>query len=475
MNKSSRAASALACVLIAGLFSACGGGDSGDGGMTMPQLVSIAITPSPFATCVGVARQLTATGTYSNHTTAVLTTSVTWSSTSGVTVASGLVTGVSLGSATVTATSGNVSSSVQVSITSGVWSLAGSMAAARLGPPATLLSNGQVLVAAFVNSSNANQLQATVYDPATDAWSLTQSMTAIRESPTATLLGSGQVLVTGGAPSGGGPPALATTELYDPASNAWSAGPSMSTGRYQHTATLLTNGKVLVAGGTDNAQGLGCSVAYTSAELYDPTAGTWSAVASMTTGHFDHTATLLTNGTVLITGGYTCPPGGGAEVATGDTEIYDPVADSWTVVGGLNTPRADHAMAQLPNGSVLVAGGNGLASAEIYNPAATSWTVAASMSTVRSSHTLTVLPNGTVIAVAGLGTGGLPAYLASAEVYDPVANSWSPTGSLNFARYGHTATLLNNGVLLVTGGAVQANPNVSDPFGNWQSSTELYW
>src|SRR5947207_2587048 len=119
---------------------------------------------------------------------------------------------------------------------------------------------------------------------------------------------------------------------------------SLNTARYFHTATLLPNGKVLVAGGYNNSY-------LTSAELYDPASGSWSATGSLTTARYAHTATLLPNGKVLVAGGYN-----NSGYLT-SAELYDPASGSWSATGSLNTARYFHTAALLPNGKVLVAGG----------------------------------------------------------------------------------------------------------------------
>lgn len=482
LRRGYRGASLRAGTLVCGLLSLLSGCGGSGGGYSAPPpppaptLVSISLTPNPFSTGVGIARQVTATGTFSDNSTENITSTVTWSSTSGVTVSGGLVTGVTLGAASVTAASGSVFKNLPLTVTSGVWQLAASMSASMpssAGGPAVLLSNGQVL-------NFEDSLQPTVYDPAADAWSPTGSFATVQFGPTATLLPNGMVLVAGGAPSGG-LTALSSTELYDPSTNAWTAGPSMSTGRIQPTATLLANGQVLVTGGVDNGQGLGGNV-FTSSEIYDPAANSWSAAASMVTGHYGHTAVLLANGTVLITAGWVEPCAGCPPQPTGDTEIYDPTANTWTVVGSLNTTRALHAMVLLPSGNVLVSGGLGgtsstaLSSAELYDPATQAWSVTGSLITGRQDHTMTVLPNGSVLVAGGhSGPESAPVIVGSAEVYDPSAGSWSPTGSLNYARADQTATLLQIGIVLVCGGTVQPNSAITDPFGIYQTSCELYW
>src|ERR1700682_2455786 len=135
----------------------------------------------------------------------------------------------------------------------------------------------------------------TVQAPASGpSWSPTASMATGRYNHTATLLPSGKVLVAGGCCA---PSVFASAELYDPVTGTWSPTASMATARYLHTATLLPSGKVLVAGG------VGSSGSLASAELYDPVTGTWSPAASMATARYNHTATLLPGGKVLVAGG----------------------------------------------------------------------------------------------------------------------------------------------------------------------------
>jgi N-acetylneuraminic acid mutarotase len=174
-------------------------------------------------------------------------------------------------------------------------------------------------------------------------------MPAVREGETATLLGNGQVLVAGGDDgtnlSTSGPNIYSSAELYNPVSNTWSSAGSMAAPREGQTATLLANGKVLVLGGEDdNLSGQGYH--YTStAELYDPVSNTWSSAGSMATSRLYHTATLLSNGEVLITGGQSGGPFG---ATLSSAELYDPVGNSWSAAASMATARKGHVATLLP-------------------------------------------------------------------------------------------------------------------------------
>jgi hypothetical protein len=237
-------------------------------------------------------------------------------------------------------------------------------------------------------------------------WEYTGSLNYVRADHTATLLSDGRVLVAGGVNYDNGGSLVPIAELYDPATGSWTLTGSLNTGRYDHTATLLTNGKVLVAGG-----GYG---PLASAELYDPATGNWTFTGSLNEAREFHTATLLPDGKVLVAGGYNPH-----FVAAASAELYDPATGSWTVTGSLNNERQFHTATLLADGRVLVVGGNWyevFASAELYDPATGSWTLTGSLNTARSVHTATLLTNGEVLVAGGYNNSG---YIASAELYDP--------------------------------------------------------
>jgi uncharacterized delta-60 repeat protein len=317
-----------------------------------------------------------------------------------------------------------------------VFAPTGSMLTGRDLATATLLPSGKVLIAGGETdaAAYAPTAEAELYDPATGTFTATGSMTTGRDWATATLLPDGKVLVAGG--KGADFANLSSAELYDPATGTWTATGSMQASGYALTSTLLNSGKVLVTG-----LGFGAS-----AEVYDPASGTWADTGPPATSNSFGTATLLPDGEVLVTGG------------SAATELYNPAANDWTATGSLNVARQDPAATLLPDGKVLEAGGdppgggNALASAELYNPATGTWTVTGSMSTGRVEASATLLPDGKVL-VAGGCTASCGPTESSTELYSD--GFWSPGPNLTIPRLNHTATLLANGNLLIAGGGMQ--------------------
>jgi hypothetical protein len=312
-----------------------------------------------------------------------------------------------------------------------------------------------------ITMNNATSVSAT-FTVASVAFTLTGPMNVPRENHTATLLPNGLVLIAGGSgPAGrtGHGTVYASAELYDASTGTFTYTGNMNRARFDHTATLLQSGLVLIAGGS---QSIG-EFAY--AELYNPTTGTSTPTGSMIVARRGHQATLLPNGLVLISGG----AGGGGSLAS--AEVYNPSTGAFTLTGSMNTARSGHRATLLSNGRVLVTagedyvtGGSGtiLASAELYNPSTGAFTSTGSMSAARLSHTATLLPSGSVLIAGGQNTGS---FLAGAELYSPSTGAFTLTGSMSVARVYHTATLLLSGLVLVAGG---------DNNGTLLASAELY-
>ncbi|MGA3093578.1 MAG: Ig-like domain repeat protein [Terriglobales bacterium] len=331
------------------------GGDANDSGSTSATLTqtvqnsvtltSISVTPQNAALPIGATQQFTATGTYSNGTQGNVTSTATWTTSDGTIAtitAAGIATGVAEGPVTITAAVGAINGSATITGSPSPFRFTGSLNTERIYNTATVLQNGQVLI------------------------------------------------VGGYGIGANGTDDIAVCELFNPATGIFTPTGSLNFPRYWHTATLLQNGMVLITGGVSWNTADGYDVDQPVAELYDPATGLFSPTGSLNFPRVDHTATLLQNGQVLVAGG------GGSSGPAATAEVYKPATGIFTNMGNLNNPR--------------------------------------------SSHTATLLNDGTVL-IAGGGNGN-PGLIAAAEIYNPTAGTFTPTGSLNNPRYWHTATLL---------------------------------
>jgi hypothetical protein len=349
---------------------------------------------------------------------------------------------------TVAATITGSSNSIQVSTPASGVAPTGSMGTARYFHTATLLSmkfphGGDVLVTGGVDGNNNSVASAELFDPASGTFTPTGSMAVARSSHTATLLNDGRVLVLGGG--------YATAELFDPANGSFTFTGSMGTARSGETATLLNDGRVLVTGGSSTG-------GYTAtAELFDPAKGTFTPTGSMGTVRWGHTATLLNDGMVLVTGGIGSGVGNNGYLAT--AERFDPASGTFTPTGSMKSKRWWHRAVLLSDGRVLVTGGvdvfrTVIASAELFDPPSGTFTPTGSMANMRRIHTATLLNDGRVLITGGeyfVNMGAILS-LATDELFDSAVDGFPPTASMETARAGQTATLLNDGTVLVTGG-----------------------
>jgi hypothetical protein len=335
---------------------------------------------------------------------------------------------------------------------------AGNLTTVRTGHTATLLTNGKVLIAGGYATLAGWPVwsSAELYDLVAGAFTPTGSMDSPRSSHTATLLPDGRVLIAGGmtvveAPNGDYPPPLSSAELYDPSTGAFSATGSMEIGRSGHAATLLNNGKVLITGGSGDA----------SAELYDPSSGTFSAAGNMAAVRDPSLAVLLPNGKVLIEGG------GNGCFALPQPELYDPVTGAFTLTGPSANPDLYPMTATLLlDGTVLTTMnvpcdvGNG---AEIYNPATGAFTAANSLPGASEGFLAKLLPNGQVFLHGELLEAGLYKAGGSFLLYDPPTGAYSTaTGSFPQSDQYGTSTLLSNGAVLMAGGWICCGFSVAD-------------
>ena len=338
--------------------------------------------------------------------------------------------------------------------TPGEFEETGSMMIPRSGHKATLLPNGKVLVAGGNNDHAACEL----YDPASGTWGLTGSLTApVWYGHSLTLLANGDAFLVGGFLRGTIIPKPAgSPQVYNTSSGTWSRANDSGAGPGgEHTATLLPDGKVLIAGGHAYSP-YGLDPHTNTAILYDPATGTWSETGSMANRRARHTATLLPNGKVLVAGGYD-----GSDSVLGSAELYDAATGTWSATGNLVHARSDHTATLLQSGKVLVTGGlnqrasaQGIETAELYDPSTGTWTQTGTMAGGRTYHTATLLASNRVLVTGGRNGNG-PA-TATAELYDPSTGSWSSTGNLRKIRSSHTATLLPNNQVLLAGGADDA-------------------
>ena len=317
------------------------------------------------------------------------------------------------------------------------WTATGSMVTARHNFSMVLLANGDILAAGGTNVTNGANSQtpgalasAEIFSPATGLWTRTGSLRNARLTFLMVLLPSGNVLAAGGRD---GTTLLTSAELYIPLTGLWSSTGSLTTPRFYSQIVSLANGNALVAGG------IGTGVFLSSAEVYNSRTGMWSTTGSLTQNAGLFQMVLLPNGNVLAAGGLNSIDDTSYIEASTFAEIYDPSTGVWQDTGSLGTARYQFQMVLLPNGNVLAAGGVGngklnatLASAEVYNYKSATWTPTGSLATTRRDFQMVVLPSGNVLAAGGVNI--MTEYLASVEFYNYTTGSWPATGTLMTAR-----------------------------------------
>ncbi|MCK9689493.1 kelch repeat-containing protein [Scleromatobacter humisilvae] len=442
-------------------------------------LTAIAIAPTSGALPLGISQRFTATGTYADGHTADVSDSVTWTSSApavaDIGAASGLADALTLGATTITASSGTASGTLSLHT---VAATIQSMVVA----PATLQTGVGITRRFTATGTFSDGSVADVTSSATWATQTAGVASVSNGAASGLAIGTTSVTATLGTVAASASVAVTT--------NTWTAAPPMPTERVAgHTATLLTGGKLLVAGGVKSA-GAGTA----AADVFDPVALTWTSVAPMNVMRSSHAATLLADGRVLVTGGSTVSSTAAkGYVNNASAEIYDPVTNTWTATPPMGAARSHHTATLLPDGKVLVVGGENAQylvepTAEIYDPVANTWSAPRSQPIARrSQHTATPLPSGLVLIAGGFDiVNGLLTPLTSAELYDPVLHTTTSTDShgvttalvtggqdftattpMAFTHYGHSATRLADGRVVVVGGNT-TQTEIYDPVaGGW--------
>ncbi len=363
------------------------------------------------------------------------------------------------------------SSTEPVTRGSGSWTLTGTMKNGRLGETATLLPNGQVLVAGGWPGDSVLSPSAELYDPISGRWTETGRMHWPRgQGHSATLLPDGRVLVAGGSSIELGHPPQGSAELYDPVTGTWNDTGSMLLARSHHSATLLHDGKVLVVGGAVYSNKLRPSK---RAEVYDPATGTWTSTGSMTAGLVGPTAALLPDGKVLVVGG--------SESATPDlqsAELYDPRGGTWSAAPSFAGAGSCRIATPLSDGEVLVvcAEANGArTSAELYDPTTGGWATTASAPA--ECCVGEAFPRGSIVLLRD-GRVLWKDLVDPGELYDQASGTWTSAGAPTYPAdpswglgftgtdegagyYADTFTLLPDGRVLMTtmGAGLLYDPN----------------
>jgi Kelch motif len=341
------------------------------------------------------------------------------------------------------------------------------MTTPRADQAAVALKDGRVLICGGTSNGDVGGVlsSAEIYDPVAHTFDVTAPMTVPRMGQTATLLKDGRVLVAGGAQNVGFRAELSSTELYDPAAGTFTATGSMNVPREGHTATLLRDGRVLVAGGSDNGTNT-----LDSAEIYDPVSGQWTRTGNMTVPREAQVAVLMRNGRVLIAGGGRGDMPGGY-IAYQNAEIFNPATGQFTaVVAPMISDRVGAGAVLLDDGRVLIAGGKSgkmiiremgpglnfltpLASAEVFDPETSSFIAVGNMREAHYLPTLTKLRDATVLVIGGWKMEGpVVVGMRDAEIFEPYGDRFVTVGPTHVARLDSTATLLTDGEVLVAGG-----------------------
>lgn len=490
--------SCLPLFLIAFVLIGCDGGNKPSSVRGVP--TSIAITPASTSLTKGETTGLAAIGNYADGTFADISHTVEWKSaqpaTAKVERATGTVTGISIGTTTITATLNGVTSApAQFSVTAATLTdITVSTVANPIAQDETATFSA---IGTYSDNTTANISNRVIWN------SEHHSVATIDEHGLATGVSAGSSLITAKLGK--------IVSTATPLTVAYAVGGTLRGLALGNSITLTNNGSDKIKLATNGAFSFPTRLASGSSyklsiatlpakqpctQLYGagkvqrarvpgldifcgfPPRGEMVKSASLLIARRDHTLTLLPNGKVLATGGV------GAKDNLASAELFDPSTESWSVTGALALARRGHTATLLADGKVLVAGGldtafTRLSSVELYDMTAAHWTATGQLSTARSQHTATLLPNGKVLVTGGVGALGTGT-LASSELYDPNTGQWTATGKLSAARSQHTAILLPSGNVLVSGGVAAAkagtlaSTEIYDPLtGQWAATGDL--
>lgn len=344
------------------------------------------------------------------------------------------------------------------------WELMGELEFGRWGHTATLLQNDAILVVGGrkrLSFRRASVVNGEILPLGSTEWATTSRFNWERTFHTASLLPDGRVLVAGGTgrivlkegeeePLFRGNKDLNSAEIYDPKTDEWENAPDMAYKKQLAQAITLEDGRVMIIGGRSGVSTL------SSVEAYDPEENSWTELESMTQSRMSHSAVKLIDNRILVTGGM-------ESVTMGDTlsssEIYDPLKNSWLKVADLTRARLGHRSTLLPDGRILVTGGTTVVegdllgpetTAEIYDPILNKWSLIATDLVARKDHSAVLIPGGKVILIGGGDPIG--AGVLPIESYDIENNEWSVISNLPEGRNLLTATTLRDGSIMIIGG-----------------------
>lgn len=326
---------------------------------------------------------------------------------------------------------------------------------------ATLLSDARVLVTGGTRTGDSGAVfnrEAEIYDPAAGTFAATGPMSVGRINHAVAPLNDGRVLIVGGTSDGTN--AIAVAELFDPAAGEFRVAGNTAVPRNGATATRLKDGRVLIVGGVF-ARGDSLFLVL-AAEIFDPATGAFAVGSNIQKARVGHEAITLPDGRVLIIGGLGPDPLGPGLLLVKEIEAYDPATGAFTTIGELREGRQGPEVTLLPDGKVLISGGLGLTAdqqavtsntLEVFDPATGTSSAPVAMSGPRRNHVAVALTDGRVLLAGGTTPEGNGQSTASAELFDPAAGTTTPIGTMTEPRTQAAAVRLQDGSVLIVGGA----------------------